>query len=94
MKPAFGREATRFIAAEMVVEAAGQPIAVPCLCEDIADRLEHPRDRFRVNDRHQGAVPRRFGVGDGIRGPGVVTAIANGRAAADGVAAYLRGARS
>jgi len=91
--PTFDREDVRFIEGDMVVEAIGQGMDTSYIPEDVADRLEYQGRRIRVNDGYQSSVPWLFVGGDMVQGPDVVTAIANGHAAADGITAYLKGAR-
>ncbi len=91
--PTFDREDTRFIEGDMVVEAIGQGMDTSYIPQEVADRLDYQGRRIRVNDGYQSSVPWLFVGGDMVRGPDVVTAISNGHEAADGIDAFLKGAR-
>jgi len=90
--PTFNREDTLFIEGDMVVEAIGQGMDTSYVPQDFADQLQYDGRRIKVNDRFQSSLPWLFVGGDMVRGPDVVTAIANGHAAAEGIDAFLKGA--
>jgi glutamate synthase (NADPH/NADH) small chain len=89
--PRFNREDKSFIEADMVIEAIGQGMDTSYIPPEVADQLAYKGRRIEVNERFQSSVPWLFVGGDIVQGPDVVTAIANGREAAEGIDAYLEG---
>ena len=76
----------------MVVEAIGQGMDTSYIAQDLAEQLDYEGRRIKVNERFQSSLPWLFVGGDMVRGPDVVTAIANGHEAAEGIDAFLKGA--
>ena len=89
--PKFNREDTSFLEADMVIEAIGQGADTSYLPKELADELEYDGRRIKLNEQFQSSVPWLFVGGDIAQGPDVIHAIYNGREAAGGMDAYLKG---
>jgi glutamate synthase (NADPH/NADH) small chain len=87
--PKFNRDDTRFLEADMVIEAIGQAPDLSYIPKELDDRLEKAGRRIKVSDEFQSSVAWLFVGGDLIEGPDVIHAIANGYAAARGIADFL-----
>ena len=75
----------------MVIEAIGQGADTSYLPKELADELEYDGRRIKLNEQFQSSVPWLFVGGDIAQGPDVIHAIYNGREAAGGMDAYLKG---
>jgi len=87
--PTFNREDRRFFEADMVIEAIGQAPDLSYIPKELDERLEKEGRRIKVSQQFQSSVPWLFVGGDLIEGPDVIHAIANGYAAAQGIAGFL-----
>jgi glutamate synthase (NADPH/NADH) small chain len=73
----------------MVVEAIGQMSDVSLLGEALTEELEWNRGRLKVDAQGRASVPWLWAAGDMVRGPDVVTAVADGHRVAASIDAYL-----
>jgi len=89
--PKFNRQDKRFFEADMVIEAIGQAPDLSYIPKQLDEKLEKEGRRIKVSEQFQSSVPWLFVGGDLIEGPDVIHAIANGCAAAKGIAAFLEG---
>jgi glutamate synthase (NADPH/NADH) small chain len=87
--PKFNKEDRSYIEGDLVVEAIGQGMDASYIPEEVATQLEYRGQRIKVNEHFQSSIPWLFVGGDIVQGPDVVTAIANGHQAADGISNYL-----
>ncbi|HEB11447.1 MAG TPA: oxidoreductase, partial [Spirochaetales bacterium] len=75
-----------------VVESIGQGANISYIPEKIRKQLEFtPAGKFKVNEEGQTSLPWLFAGGDIVRGPDVITGIADGHRAARGIDRYLSG---
>ncbi len=74
---------------EMVIEAIGQSAGVALLGEELTEALEWDRGRLKVDENGQTSVAWLWSGGDMVRGPDVVTAVADGHRAASSINAFL-----
>jgi glutamate synthase (NADPH) small chain len=63
---------------EMVIEAIGQAAEVDFLEEELTERLDWNRGRLKVDDQGRTNLPWLWAAGDMVRGPDVVSAVADG----------------
>jgi len=87
--PKFNRQDTRFFEGDMVIEAIGQASDLSYIPKELDEKLEKEARRIKVSEQFQSSVPWLFVGGDLIEGPDVIHAIANGYAAAKGIADFL-----
>jgi len=87
--PTVNKEDTLFIEGSMIVEAIGQSLDEIFLSDEIKENLEYEGRRIKVNEHFQSNLPWLFFGGDMVRGPNVITAVANGHEAARGIDLYL-----
>jgi len=87
--PTVNKEDTLFIEGSMIVEAIGQSLDEIFLSDEIKKSLEYEGRRIKVNEHFQSNLPWLFFGGDMVRGPNVITAVANGHEAARGIDLYL-----
>lgn len=75
-----------------VVESIGQGADISYIPEKIRKQLEFtPAGQFKVNEDGQTSLPWLFAGGDIVRGPDIITAVADGHLAARGIDRYLSG---
>ena len=75
--------------AEMVVEAIGQAADVGLLGEALKEALEWNRGRLKVDEAGRTSADWLWAAGDMVRGPDVVSAVADGHRVADSINHYL-----
>ncbi len=75
--------------AEMVVEAIGQAADVGLLGEALKEALEWNRGRLKVDEVGRTSADWLWAAGDMVRGPDVVSAVADGHRVADSINHYL-----
>lgn len=75
--------------AEMVVEAIGQAADVDLLGEELKEALEWSRGRLRVDEQGRTNLDWLWAAGDMVRGPDVVSAVADGHRVAASIHEYL-----
>ena len=74
---------------EMVVEAIGQATDVALLGEDLKESLEWHRGRLKVDEAGRTSADWLWAAGDMVRGPDVVSAVADGHRVAASINEYL-----
>jgi glutamate synthase (NADPH/NADH) small chain len=74
---------------DMVVEAIGQAADVALLGTDLTEALEWNRGRLKVDDAGRTSEDWLWAAGDMVRGPDVVSAVADGHRVAASIDAYL-----
>jgi glutamate synthase (NADPH/NADH) small chain len=74
---------------DMIVEAIGQAAAVDLLGETLTEELEWSRGRLRVDDDLRTSADWLWAAGDMVRGPDVVSAVADGHRVAASIHDYL-----
>ncbi|NCA68834.1 MAG: FAD-dependent oxidoreductase [Sphingobacteriia bacterium] len=74
---------------DMVVEAIGQSADVECLGASLTERLEWQRGRLKVDAQGRTNLPWLWAAGDMVRGPDVVSAVADGHRVAASIHAQL-----
>ena len=74
---------------EMVVEAIGQAADVALLGEDLKESLEWNRGRLKVDEAGRTSADWLWAAGDMVRGPDVVSAVADGHRVAASINEYL-----
>ncbi len=75
--------------ADMIVEAIGQTTDTALLGEDLAERLAWARGRLQVDRGGRTSEPWLWAAGDMVRGPDVVSAVADGHRVAASIDAAL-----
>ncbi|CAA7615299.1 FAD-dependent oxidoreductase [Magnetospirillum sp. UT-4] len=75
----------------MVVEAIGQMTDTALLGEDLTEKLAWNRGRLQVDAKGRTSEPWLWAAGDMVRGPDVVSAVADGHRVAAGIHAALTG---
>ena len=73
----------------MIRKAIGQSLDEIFLSDEIKENLEYEGRRIKLNEHFQSNLPWLFCGGDMVRGPNVITAVANGHEAARGIDLYL-----
>ena len=73
----------------MVLEATGQAVDVPLLVEDLTDALEWNSRRLGADESGWTSGPGLWAAGDVVRGPDVVSAVADGHRVAGSIKAFL-----
>ena len=74
---------------DMVVEAIGQATDVALLGEDLKESLEWNRGRLKVDQAGRTSAEWLWAAGDMVRGPDVVSAVADGHRVAASINEYL-----
>ena len=74
---------------DMVVEAIGQATDVSLLGEDLKESLEWNRGRLKVDQAGRTSAKWLWAAGDMVRGPDVVSAVADGHRVAASISEYL-----
>ena len=74
---------------DMVVEAIGQATDVALLGEDLKESLEWNRGRLKVDGAGRTSTEWLWAAGDMVRGPDVVSAVADGHRVAASINEYL-----
>lgn len=87
--PRYDETDERIHACEMVIEAIGQAADVEVLGESLTERLEWSRGRLKVDDQGRSSLDWLWAAGDMVRGPDVVSAVADGHRIASSVHDYL-----
>jgi len=87
--PRFDESDEQFHPGAAVVEAIGQMSEVDLLGEALTEQLEWNRGRPRVSDEGRTSVPWLWAAGDMVRGPDVVSAVADGHRVAASIDTYL-----
>lgn len=74
---------------DMVIEAIGQAAGVAFLGEELTEALEWNRGRLQVDGDGRTSLEWLWSAGDMVRGPDVVTAVADGHRAASSINVFL-----
>jgi glutamate synthase (NADPH/NADH) small chain len=75
--------------ADMVVEAIGQAADTSLLGEALTEELDWNRGRLKVDGQLRTSVDWLWAAGDAVRGPDVVSAVADGHRAAANISEHL-----
>ena len=75
--------------ADMVIEAIGQAADVDLLGEELKEALEWSRGRLKVDEQGRTNLDWLWAAGDMVRGPDVVSAVADGHRVATSINEYL-----
>ncbi len=76
--PSYDEEDEQFHAGEMVIEAIGQMSDTALLGDELTEKLEWNRGRLQVDDGGRSSEEWLWAAGDMVRGPDVVSAVADG----------------
>ena len=87
--PSYDESDAQFHAGSMVVEAIGQMADASLLGEALTEQLAWNRGRLQIDAGGRTSEPWLWAVGDMVRGPDVVTAVADGHRAAASIHAAL-----
>jgi glutamate synthase (NADPH/NADH) small chain len=87
--PTYDESDEQFHAGEMVIEAIGQMTDVGLLGDALTERLEWNRGRLRVDQNGRTSEPWLWAAGDMVRGPDVVSAVADGHRVAASIDNYV-----
>ena len=87
--PKYDESDERFHQGDMVIEAIGQAAGVAFLGDDLTEALEWNRGRLQVDDDGRTSVDWLWSAGDMVRGPDVVSAVADGHRVASSINAFL-----
>ena len=87
--PSYDESDERFHAGEMVVEAIGQMADTGLLGDGLTEQLEWNRGRLAVDRGGRTSEPWLWAAGDMVRGPDVVTAVADGHRVASSIHAAM-----
>jgi glutamate synthase (NADPH/NADH) small chain len=74
---------------EMVIEAIGQAADIELLGESLKEELEWNRGRLKVDASGRTSAPWLWAAGDAVRGPDVVSAVADGHRVAESINDFL-----
>lgn len=74
---------------EIIVEAIGQMTDVDLLGEELTEQLDWQRGRISVDDNCRTSVDWLWAAGDMVKGPDVVSAVADGHTVAKSISAFL-----
>ena len=74
---------------EMVIEAIGQAAEVTLLGDDLTEALEWNRGRLQVDEAGRTSLDWLWAAGDMVRGPDVVSAVADGHRVAASINEFL-----
>jgi glutamate synthase (NADPH/NADH) small chain len=92
--PTFYEEKTKTIDGDMIIEAVGQMFDFSFLPENLRHTLKIEKGKVQVDENGQTAIPRVFAGGDIVnRNLDAVTAIADGKRAAQGIDRLLSATR-
>jgi glutamate synthase (NADPH/NADH) small chain len=87
--PSYDPTDEQFHPADMVIEAIGQMSDTSLLGEALTERLAWARGRLQVDATGRTSEPWLWAAGDMVRGPDVVSAVADGHRVAAGIHAAL-----
>jgi glutamate synthase (NADPH) small chain len=89
--PSYDESDERFHKADMVIEAIGQMSDTTLLGEELTAKLAWERGRLQVDAGGRSSADWLWAAGDMVRGPDVVTAVADGHRVAASIHAALMG---
>ena len=87
--PSYDPADERIHEGEMIVEAIGQATDTGLLGEELTEKLDWNRGRLQVDAQGRTSEPWLWASGDMVRGPDVVSAVADGHRVAAGIHAWL-----
>jgi glutamate synthase (NADPH/NADH) small chain len=87
--PSYDETDEQFHSGVAVIEAIGQMTDIGLLGEALTEELEWNRGRLRVSEAGRTSLPWLWAAGDMVRGPDVVSAVADGHRVASSIDAYL-----
>jgi glutamate synthase (NADPH/NADH) small chain len=87
--PSYDEADEQIHSGEMVIEAIGQTSDVGLLGEALTEELEWSRGRLQVDDQGRTSASWLWAAGDMVRGPDVVSAVADGHRVAASIDEYL-----
>jgi glutamate synthase (NADPH/NADH) small chain len=87
--PSYEESDERIHEAEMVVEAIGQAADVSLLGRELTETLEWTRGRLKVSESGRTSLEWLWAAGDMVRGPDVVSAVADGHRVAASIDEFL-----
>ncbi len=87
--PSYDESDEQFHAGEMVIEAIGQMSDTSLLGDELTERLEWERGRLQVDAGGRSSEDWLWAAGDMVRGPDVVSAVADGHRVAASIHAAL-----
>jgi len=87
--PTYDEDDEQLHEGEAVIEAIGQMSDVSILGEALTEQLEWNRGRLQVDGDGRTSVPWLWAAGDMVRGPDVVSAVADGHRVAESIHTYL-----
>lgn len=84
--PTFHEEKTKTVDGDMIIEAVGQMSDFSYLPDHLKDNLQFEHSKVKVDEKGRTSIPRVFAGGDIVnRNLDAVTAIADGKKAAEGI---------
>ncbi|MEA3276189.1 MAG: FAD-dependent oxidoreductase [Pseudomonadota bacterium] len=87
--PSFDEADEQVHEGEMIIEAIGQGANVELLGEALKEQLEWSRGRLKVDESGRTSEPWLWAAGDMVRGPDVVSAVADGHRVAASISEFL-----
>jgi glutamate synthase (NADPH/NADH) small chain len=87
--PRYDDSDTQVHPAALIVEAIGQAADTSCLGLPLTESLEWNRNRIRIDADGRTSEPWLWSAGDMVRGPDVVSAVADGHRVAASIDAVL-----
>jgi len=87
--PQYDDSDIRIHGAGLVVEAIGQAADLTCLGEPLVEALDWNRNRIRIDADGRTSEPWLWAAGDMVRGPDVVSAVADGHRVAASIDSYV-----
>ncbi len=91
--PSYDESDERIHRGDMVIEAIGQMSNVSLLGEELTERLEWNRGRLQVDADGRSSEPWLWSAGDCVKGPDVVSAVADGHRVAESIDGAVRNQR-
>ena len=88
--PKYDDSDLQFHKAEMVVEAIGQSSNITILGEDLIEELDWNRGRIKIDKNGSTSVDWLWSAGDMVKGPDVITAVADGHLVANDIDTFLK----
>jgi glutamate synthase (NADPH/NADH) small chain len=88
--PSYDETDEQVHAGEMIIEAIGQMADVSLLGDALTEQLAWQRGRLQVDARGQTSEPWLWAAGDLVRGPDVVSAVADGHRVATGIDTFVQ----
>jgi glutamate synthase (NADPH/NADH) small chain len=87
--PSYDKDDEKIHPGTMVVEAIGQATDLSLLGEELTEALEWNRGRLKVDEQGRTSEPWLWAAGDMVRGPDVVSAVADGHRVAASINEHL-----